>query len=106
LTVDSCGGKPALVAKGRNGENESAPRTLGGILYADKSKPRVFEELWVDLVRSAAASDQLAISLRSSSDSGWPCQGVAFQFFTPLLIREILFQYAPAITVKTEIRFC
>ena len=35
--------------------------TLGEVLYADKSKRRENEEVWARLVRSIAASDQLAL---------------------------------------------
>jgi RNA polymerase sigma-70 factor, ECF subfamily len=40
---------------------ESSPGTLGGVLYADKSKTPVSEESWVQLVQSIAAGDQLAL---------------------------------------------
>jgi RNA polymerase sigma-70 factor, ECF subfamily len=35
--------------------------TLGDLLYADKTKPRVTEADWVDLVREMAAGEQLAL---------------------------------------------
>jgi RNA polymerase sigma-70 factor, ECF subfamily len=40
---------------------DSTPGTLGGLLYADKAKPRISEDEWVELVRSLAAGDQLAL---------------------------------------------
>src|SRR6266404_8205246 len=36
-------------------------RTLGDLLYANKSKVRVSEEDWVRLIQSIAAGDQLAL---------------------------------------------
>jgi RNA polymerase sigma-70 factor, ECF subfamily len=41
--------------------NEPVTRTLGDILYADKSKPRVSEEEWLRLVRAVADGDQSAL---------------------------------------------
>jgi RNA polymerase sigma-70 factor, ECF subfamily len=35
--------------------------TLGDLLYADQGKPRVPESDWVELIRSIAAGDQLAL---------------------------------------------
>lgn len=40
---------------------ESETSTLGGLLYADKTKARVSEKDWVGLVRSMAGGDQLAL---------------------------------------------
>jgi len=40
---------------------ESPPRTLGDVLYADKSKAVESEKAWVRLVQSIAAGDQLAL---------------------------------------------
>jgi RNA polymerase sigma-70 factor (ECF subfamily) len=40
---------------------DGAIRTLGDLLYADKCKNRVPECEWVDLIRSVAAGDQLAL---------------------------------------------
>ena len=40
---------------------DTAPATLGDVLYADKSKRRESEQAWVELVRSVAAGDQLAL---------------------------------------------
>jgi RNA polymerase sigma-70 factor (ECF subfamily) len=42
-------------------QQESQPKTLGDVLYADKGKIRVPEHEWVELVRSIAAGDQLAL---------------------------------------------
>ena len=41
----------------------SAPvtKTLGDILYADKSKPRVSEDEWLELIRAIASGDQSAL---------------------------------------------
>ena len=36
-------------------------KTLGGILYADKSKFRVSEEEWLKLIRAISGGDQLAL---------------------------------------------
>lgn len=36
-------------------------KTLGDVLYADKSKPRVSEEEWLKLLRAIAGGDQLAL---------------------------------------------
>ena len=36
-------------------------RTLGDVLYADKNSTRVSEQHWIELVRSVAAGDQLAL---------------------------------------------
>jgi RNA polymerase sigma-70 factor, ECF subfamily len=38
-----------------------APKTLGDVLYADKSKFRVSEEEWLKLIRAIAGGDQLAL---------------------------------------------
>ena len=38
-----------------------APKTLGDVLYADKSKFRVSEEEWLRLIRAIAGGDQLAL---------------------------------------------
>jgi RNA polymerase sigma-70 factor (ECF subfamily) len=40
---------------------DGARRTLGDLLYGDKAKNRVPESEWVDLVRSIAGGDQLAL---------------------------------------------
>jgi len=40
---------------------QSQAATLGDVLYADKAKPRVTEDEWVQLVRSIASGDQLAL---------------------------------------------
>jgi RNA polymerase sigma-70 factor (ECF subfamily) len=46
----------------RSGEgHEYAPRTLGGLLYADQTKSRIREAEWVALVSAIAAGDQLAL---------------------------------------------
>jgi RNA polymerase sigma-70 factor (ECF subfamily) len=45
----------------RNLEPECSRRTLGDVLYADKSKPRVPESEWVALVQSVAAGNQAAL---------------------------------------------
>ena len=41
--------------------HESGTRTLGDLLYADRSKARVSEQHWVDLVRAVARRDQVAL---------------------------------------------
>ena len=41
--------------------NEPVTRTLGDILYADKSRPRVSEDEWLQLVRAVAGGDQRAL---------------------------------------------
>ena len=40
---------------------ESSPATLGDVLYADQSKPRITEEDWTRLVQAVAAGDQMAL---------------------------------------------
>jgi RNA polymerase sigma-70 factor (ECF subfamily) len=40
---------------------EASPGTLGAVLYADQSKPRVSEEDWARLVQAVAAGDQVAL---------------------------------------------
>jgi RNA polymerase sigma-70 factor (ECF subfamily) len=40
---------------------ESAPKTLGDILYSNKSRIRVSENEWVRVVESIAAGDQVAL---------------------------------------------
>ena len=40
---------------------DSAPRTLGDVLYANSTRARVSEEEWVALVRAMAAGDQYAL---------------------------------------------
>jgi RNA polymerase sigma-70 factor, ECF subfamily len=47
----------------RSDENphESIPGTLGGLLYADRSKARIREEDWAELIRAIAAQDQRAL---------------------------------------------
>jgi RNA polymerase sigma-70 factor (ECF subfamily) len=42
-------------------DRRDAPSTLGDVLYADKSKARVSESEWVQLVESMAAGDQRAL---------------------------------------------
>jgi len=52
------------VSSARRNEREprdAATRTLGDLLYADESKPRVSEHAWVELVQSVAAGDQQAL---------------------------------------------
>jgi RNA polymerase sigma-70 factor, ECF subfamily len=41
--------------------SDSAPGTLGALLYADKAKNRISEQEWVGLVHAIAAGDQLAL---------------------------------------------
>src|SRR5688500_4950859 len=41
--------------------HESGTRTLGDLLYADRTKVRLSEQHWVDLVRAAAGGDQTAL---------------------------------------------
>jgi|SRR5688500_14373236 len=41
--------------------HESDAGTLGALLYADKSKARVPEKLWVDLLQAIGAGDQQAL---------------------------------------------
>jgi len=43
------------------GGNLPVTKTLGDILYADKSKPRVSEDEWLQLVRGVASGDQSAL---------------------------------------------
>jgi RNA polymerase sigma-70 factor, ECF subfamily len=50
----------SAAAQNENGR-DGAIRTLGDLLYADKGKNRVPEREWVDLIRSIAAGDQLAL---------------------------------------------
>jgi len=50
----------ALVAK-TPGVTSPAKKTLGEILYADKSKSRVSEDEWLQLVRAVAGGDQSAL---------------------------------------------
>jgi RNA polymerase sigma-70 factor, ECF subfamily len=40
---------------------DSAPKTLGDLLYADRTKVRVTEDDWLGIVRSIAAGDQVAL---------------------------------------------
>ena len=40
---------------------DSSPATLGEVLYADQSKPRIPEEDWARLVEAVAAGDQVAL---------------------------------------------
>jgi RNA polymerase sigma-70 factor, ECF subfamily len=42
-------------------QRESDTKTLGDLLYADQTRPRVSENEWVGLVRAIAAGDQLAL---------------------------------------------
>ena len=50
----------ALVTK-TPGVTSPAEKTLGEILYADKSKSRVSEDEWLQLVRAVAGGDQSAL---------------------------------------------
>lgn len=43
------------------GATDFAPKTLGDLLYADRTKARVPEDVWVALVRAMAAGDQRAL---------------------------------------------
>jgi RNA polymerase sigma-70 factor (ECF subfamily) len=49
------------VTAARSNQAETAPTTLGDVLYASSSRQRVPESEWVALVRSIAAGDQLAL---------------------------------------------
>jgi RNA polymerase sigma-70 factor, ECF subfamily len=40
---------------------EAQPLTLGDLLYTGNGQTLIFEHTWVDLVRSIAARDQLAL---------------------------------------------
>ena len=40
---------------------DSSPATLGEVLYADQSKPRITEEDWARLVQAVATGDQVAL---------------------------------------------
>jgi RNA polymerase sigma-70 factor (ECF subfamily) len=40
---------------------ESAPKTLGDVLYADRNQVHASENEWVEVVRRVAAGDQLAL---------------------------------------------
>ena len=51
----------AAVHPSEQAQPEASPGTLGDVLYADRSKPRVPEADWVRLVQSLAAGDQLAL---------------------------------------------
>lgn len=42
-------------------DHQESPNTLGALLYANKTKIRVSEQDWVNLVRAIAAGDQLAL---------------------------------------------
>jgi len=64
LPNDSQAHKIAVVETARNLESdrpENSAATLGGVLYANKSKPTVSEAEWVALVRSIAAGNQDAL---------------------------------------------
>lgn len=50
-----------LCVRHHSGVQPSATKTLGDILYADKSKSRVSEEEWLKLVRAIAGGDQSAL---------------------------------------------
>ena len=52
-----------VMATGENGETGQAPesRTLGDLLYAIQSVGPMSEAVWVSMVRSIAAGDQLAL---------------------------------------------
>ena len=55
---------PALdvrIASDKNCLVQSRDKTLGDVLYADKSRPRVWEEEWLKLVRAVAVGDQCAL---------------------------------------------
>jgi RNA polymerase sigma-70 factor (ECF subfamily) len=40
---------------------DGSPATLGDVLYADRSKPRVSEDDWAQLVQAVAAGNQMAL---------------------------------------------
>jgi RNA polymerase sigma-70 factor, ECF subfamily len=48
-------------SSGRPDENRAAAATLGDLLYADKGKTRVSEDDWVEIVRSIATGNLLAM---------------------------------------------
>jgi RNA polymerase sigma-70 factor, ECF subfamily len=53
--------RSSIVSGGKNERRESgAAGTLGGLLYADASKPRVSEREWRELVEAVAGGDQRA----------------------------------------------
>jgi RNA polymerase sigma-70 factor (ECF subfamily) len=50
------------VSRARNhSQPDPAAKTLGDLLYADKTKIRVTEDDWLDIVRSIAAGNQVAL---------------------------------------------
>ena len=57
------GGTIPVVSAAPTSENrrDTATRTLGELLYADKGKARVPESEWVALVRAVAAGDEIAL---------------------------------------------
>lgn len=42
-------------------KHEVSPGTLGAVLYANRTRPAVLEQEWIDLVRSVAGGDQIAL---------------------------------------------
>ena len=51
----------AAVHPSEETRSDASPGTLGEVLYADRSKPRVSEEDWTRLVQAVAAGDQMAL---------------------------------------------
>jgi DNA-directed RNA polymerase specialized sigma24 family protein len=50
----------SATANGDDGPN--AERTLGDLLYADSTRPRIAEQEWLDVVQSIASGDHLALA--------------------------------------------
>jgi RNA polymerase sigma-70 factor (ECF subfamily) len=51
----------SVVRPESHGEPEPGTRTLGDLLYSNRSKVRISEKEWLELVQSIAARDQLAL---------------------------------------------
>ena len=49
------------MAPGDPGDRNDKPKTLGDVLYADRTKSRVHEQDWVSLVECIARGDQVAL---------------------------------------------
>ena len=59
MTGHSAETSATLVAE--KGPHDETPRTLGDLLYAEKSRARIPESEWVGLVKAIAAGDQSAL---------------------------------------------
>jgi RNA polymerase sigma-70 factor (ECF subfamily) len=60
-TVDLHDSVVSVVRPEGHGEPEPETRTLGDLLYSNRSKVRISEKEWLELVQSIAARDQLAL---------------------------------------------